>query len=590
MNPEIKSCNNCKKQFTIQSDDSAFYEKLRIPAPTWCPKCRMVRRQLFRNERTLYKVNCALCKKGTLSMYAPENDYLVYCTDCYASDGWNPNSYGVEYDFERPFLSQLGELMKKVPRRALYQDFASNSEYTNMSVYMNNCYLCFGGHHYEDSQYCAQNFYLTNCMDTDFSMKSEFCYDSIHLRRCSRTNFSAYSEDCVDSAFVFGCRNCHDCIGCTNLRNASYYILNQQYSKEEYENKLKELNLGSRGSLRKFMAEFGENTLKYPRKYAWVRNIVNSTGDDLERVKDCLHCFSATEDENVRYSFFVPTGAKDSYDLDHVGLGTENACEIHSSFGGNRIFFGNRVYYSHDVYYSDDCYNSANLFGCVGLRKKEYCILNRQYTKEEYEALVPKIIGHMNAMPYREESGIEYRFGEFFPTSIIPFAYNETVAQEYFPLAKNEALAGGFRWRDPETRSYKVTMKTSDIPDDITQVGEDILGEVIGCAHGGSCQDQCATAFRIIPQELQFYKHAGIPLPDLCPNCRHAERLKMLNPIQLNSRSCECAGSVSKNGMYQNSVDHFHGNQTCSNEFQSPIGLNRKEFVYCEQCYQAEVA
>jgi hypothetical protein len=31
----------------------------------------------------------------------------------------------------------------------------------------------------------------------------------------------------------------------------------------------------------------------------------------------------------------------------------------------------------------------------VGLHDKSYCILNKQYTKEEYEELVPKIIEKM---------------------------------------------------------------------------------------------------------------------------------------------------------------------------------------------------
>ncbi|MFH0806160.1 MAG: hypothetical protein V1885_00300 [Candidatus Brennerbacteria bacterium] len=590
MTSETKTCQNCKQSFVIEPDDFTFYEKVKVPAPTWCPHCRMVRRQLFRNERTLYKTNCALCKKGTLSMYAPEKEYTVYCTECYASDKWDPLSYGVQYDFGKPLLSQFKELMRVVPRRALYQDFASNSEYTNMSVYMNNSYLCFGGHHYEDSQYCAQNFYLANCIDTDFSMKSDFCYDSLHLRRCNRVYFSSYSEDCTDSWLLFGCRNCHDCIGCTNLRNASYCILNEQFSKEEFEKKAEELNLKSRKSFEEFKKRFEAHTLRYPRKYAWVRNVVNSTGDDLEQVRDCIQCFSATDDENCRYSFFVPTGAKDSYDLDHVGLGTENSCELHSAFAASHVLFGNRVYYSHDIYYSDDCYNCSNLFGCIGLRKKEYCILNTQYSKEEYEKLLPQVIDHMNAVPFLDVSGIEYRFGEFFPAAVMPFAYNETVAQEYFPLTKESAVAQGFSWRDTEARNYSITMEAPMVPDSISDVTDDILKAVIGCAHRGTCEDQCTTAFRLTSQELEFYRHSGVPLPTMCPNCRHAERLRKMNSMRLFERSCECVGATSRNGAYQNDAPHFHGNQKCSTGFQTPFSPARPEFIYCEQCYQAEVA
>ena len=39
-------------------------------------------------------------------------------------------------------------------------------------------------------------------------------------------------------------------------------------------------------------------------------------------------------------------------------------------------------------------------------------------------------------------------WGEFFPGMVSPFAYNETVASEYYPLFKTEAEKQGFRWFD----------------------------------------------------------------------------------------------------------------------------------------------
>ena len=63
------------------------------------------------------------------------------------------------------------------------------------------------------------------------------------------------------------------------------------------------------------------------------------------------------------------------------------------------------------------------------MRNNSYCILNKQYTKEEYEALVSKIIEQMNTMPYVDKNGVTYKYGEFFPIELSPFGYNETVAQ-----------------------------------------------------------------------------------------------------------------------------------------------------------------
>jgi len=590
MSTEVRACQNCRVKFSIDSEDQAFYKNLQIPPPTFCPECRMIRRMMFRNERALYKRNCGLCKKPMISMYAPDTPYVAYCIECYQSDKWDPLEYGRDYDFSKSFFEQFGALMRAVPRRTLYQDFAANSDYTNWAVYLKNCYLVFGGHHYEDCYYAAQSFFLKDCYDVDFCKKSEECYGSVHLRQCSKVHFSLYSEDCTDSYFLYGCRNCHHCVGCTNLRNKSYCIFNEQYSKEEYEKKLRELNIGSYKGCRALFDRFLKSSLNFPRKYAWIRNTTNSTGDDLEQTKNCHFCFSASEDENCRYSFFVPTGAKDTYDADHVGLGTELSCELMSGFNNSRVMFGNRIYDSHDVQYSDDCYHSANLFGCISLRKKEYCILNKQYSKETYEELRKRIVEQMKSMPYSDRKERLYQFGEFFPPAISPFAYNETVSQEYFPITKAGSAGKGFDWRDPEEKHYQTTRKPEDLPDNISDASDNITEQIIGCAHGGTCNEQCTTAFKILKEELRFLQKMNLPLPRLCPNCRHYERLKLKNPLKLWHRKCSCKGTLSENGVYKNEARHFHETASCPNELETSYAPERAEIIYCEPCYQAEVA
>lgn len=568
MNPETRNCQNCKNDFVIEVDDFSFYEKIKVPPPTWCFECRMTRRMLFRNERSLYKQNCALCNKPTISMYDPANNYIVYCTDCYSSDKWDPVDYGMDYNFSKPFFEQLNTLFKNIPRRALYQDFAVNSEYTNQSVYMKNCYLSFGGHHYEDSAYCAQNFYLKSCLDVDFSHKNEMCFDSLQLVNCFKVRFGYYSENCIDSWFIYGCHNCSNCVGCTNLVNKTNCIFNEQYTKEEYIKKIKELNLSDQENLAKVKKEFNKNSLNFPRKYANIKNIINSTGDNLEQTKDCKNGFFVSEAENVRYTFFSPTGAKDCYDIDHVGLGASEIYELHSGFEINQVLFSNRIYNSHDVTYSDDVYHSNNIFACAGLRKKSYCILNKQYSREEYDILIEKIKKQMDEIPYIDSKGRIFKYGEFFPIEIIPFAYNESVICDYIPLNEEEILNRGYKYKEPETKNYKQTMLPHQLPS-IEEVKESILNEIIQCDHMGHCNHKCTTAFKFIQNELNIYKTLGVPLPKLCPNCRHMERMSFLNQPRLYSRTCMKEG--------------------CNNEFETSYAPDRPEIIYCEKCYQQEV-
>ena len=111
----------------------------------------------------------------------------------------------------------------------------------------------------------------------------------------------------------------------------------------------------------------------------------------------------------------------------------------------------------------------------------------REY-KEQYEELVPKIIKQMNSMPYIDSKGRSYKYGEFFPSELSPFCYNETIAQEYFPLTKEEVLKQGYRWKEPEARNYQIDIKTKDIPNDIKGVKKEIIGKVIECKNNSDAR------------------------------------------------------------------------------------------------------
>ena len=187
----------------------------------------------------------------------------------------------------------------------------------------------------------------------------------------------------------------------------------------------------------------------------------------------------------------------------------------------------------------------------------------------------------MDDMPYVDTDGKTYGYGEYFAPELSPFAYNETVAQEYFPLSKEGALAQGYSWRTPEKKDYVVEIQTKDLPLSISEVENNIIGKVIECEDKGSCAHQCTGAFKIIGSELQFYKKLDLPIPHKCPNCRHAERFAKHNPLQFWSRTCSCKGN--------NSTEHAHGVEPCTKEFETSYAPDRPEIIYCEKCYQSEV-
>ncbi len=594
MNNEIKTCQNCKKDFSIDPDDFAFYSKMQVPPPTFCPECRAQRRLVWRNERILYKRPCNAPGHSEIvvSNYGPHIKSPIYDQEFWWGDGWDPMSFGRGYDFSKPFFQQFKELLDVVPAPNIATLQCVNSDYCNFTYQTKNCYLSIASDWNEDSAYLYHTVHSKNSLDQLGCANQERCYESVHTRGCYHSAFLYFSSGCMDSSLLYNCHNCQNCFGCVNLRNGKYQIFNQQYSPEGYAEEIKKLNLGSYKNLQTALERFWKLTLRYPHRFANILRTADVRGDYISEAKHCYDCFDVEGPaENLRYAMYTVPNIKDVYDVYGSGGGQEQGYEITSAGGGAQNTVCSALVWSGiNNYYSHFCNASSNIFGCVGLRNKKYCILNKEYSKEEYEALVPKIRAHMDAQPYIDARSRVYKFGEFFPIEIAPFAYNETIAYEYFPLTREEAAAAGYTWREQEKKSYGVTIDAADLPDDITSVGDEILKAVIGCADHSTCAEQCSGAFKIIPQELQYYREMHLPLPRLCSNCRHSRRLKIRNPFQLWHRKCHCAGSSSENGIYKNTGMHMHGAVPCSNEFETSYLSDRPEIVYCESCYQSEAA
>jgi len=593
MNSEIKTCQNCKKDFVIETDDFAFYEKIKVPAPTWCPQCRLIRRMVFRNERSLYKRKCDLCKKDIFSMYLAETSFPVYCHECWWSDKWDSMTYGRNYNWNKSFFEQFKELYDSVPKISLgYYPPNFNVDYSNFVRGGKNIYLSYSISNSnstgsEDIYYSYAADASKNCFDCSILNKSENCYENIEGAQNYNSCFLVRSRDCLDSLFLFDCVNCQKCFMSSNLRNGRYIFNNQQLRKEEYEEKIKNIDFGSAKNLEAKKKEFFNLIEKSIHKFANITKAVNCTGDDINNSKNVQYSFNVHDAENCKYfvrAFFMknamdigvaPTG---ELDYESTGPGLNSFKVLFSMFCYND---------TREISYCNDIQNSSNLFGCNGLRNRHYCILNKQYSKEEYETLVPKIIQHMSDMPYMDKLGRVYKYGEFFPPEFSPFGYNETIAQEFFPIDSGTATKFGYNWETEEAKNRpQPTILPENLPDHIKDVNDSILKEIIGCAHRAECHEQCTGVFKIVQPELEFYRRANLSLPRLCPNCRHYERLKQRNPLKLWHRQCMCDGSTSS----PQAKNHPHHSGKCPNEFETSYAPDRPEIVYCEQCYNSEVA
>jgi len=229
----MPNCKQCHSQFEITDRDREFYEKIDVPAPTWCPECRQIRRLLWRNERTLYQVKCVLCNKQIISSYDANGPYQSVCVQCYYSDKWNPLRYGQDFDFNRPFFEQFDELMKKTPQLNTVSEGNENCDYSNCIGHSKDCYLCFASWESEKTMYSRWSFQNKECADVFRSKACQLSYELINSVNCYNTQHVQDSENCTDSFFLENCKNCINCFGCKNLNNKENQIFNKPATDTE---------------------------------------------------------------------------------------------------------------------------------------------------------------------------------------------------------------------------------------------------------------------------------------------------------------------------------------------------------------------
>jgi hypothetical protein len=486
-----------------------------------------------------------------ISLYSPDKPFQVYSQEAYWSDDWNAIDYGMDVDPQKAFFPQFQKLLQKVPRLAIVNKQSQNSDYCNFSFANKNCYLTFGSHSEEDC-YCQH--YSTknkNCADSLSLYNSELCYGCIYSKNCYRSVFLDHCEQSSECFFSVDLKGCQNCIFSSNLRNKQYYILNKQYSKEEYFEKLKSFEFHRFERFEEarqfYLHEFRK---QFATRNVYQNNCEDTEGGTHENCKNLQQCFDCTNCEACSYCIKMDE-TYHSLDADQMGYDKNEWCyETIGINGAFNIIACESSWHNSDLYYSSFCFNSKNCFGSVSLNQKEYCILNMQYSKEEYENLVPQIIENMM------NNG---EWGEFFPTSMSPFSYNETIAYYDATLSETEVTEKGWKWKT-ESSNIENIQETYIFQDDIKDVTDEILSQVLKC-------EQTGKFFKIQPQELDIYRQLSIPVPHRSPQQRHLDRLHLRNPRQLWDRNCD----------------------KCQKNIQSSYSPERPEKVYCEQCYLKEV-
>ena len=551
MPPLKRICKITGHAFEVSELEQQLRAKFEAPLPDIHPYERLRYLMQFRNVYTLYNDTCDLCGTKTLSVWGESPNFPVYCRDCWYSDKWAPVE--MDLDLERPFFEQHAELIARSPHPArIIAGNMENSAFCNSCSNLKSCYMTFNATGDEDCYYATGIINSQKCVDTVSAVKGEIQYQTVACHQSYKVFWSEYASNCRDCWFVYDCIDCSDCAFSTGLRHKQYVFENCQLTREQYEAKMQELRTGSYAALQKYLAQYAEMKRAYPKRYIIGLRNENASGNWLVNSKNIVDSYDLIDCEDSVNVFNV-WQAKDC--LDVVSMGKD---QLELAFSCTSVGLGStNIRFSSNCY--ENCFNleycsfvqssSHDCFGSAFARKLEYTILNKRYSKEDYAAKVAALRQKM------QERG---EYGQVFPQALVPFAYNESIAQLYMPLTREEAEARGFRWVEKKAPSVPAESVFTP-PDDIADVEwTDVDGKFLLCAESGR-------PFRLVKPEFEFYKQYAIALPRLHPDVRLVKRFPTGLMFNLHEAACV----------------------QCGRQLQTSMEAGDK--VLCEECCQKAV-
>lgn len=556
-----KICTQCRSPFGVAPEDLGFHERISptyagtrfdIPPPSLCPDCRFRRRISWRNEYHYYSRKCSSCEKPVVSVHAEDRSFPVFCNRCWWGDGWDPLEYGLPYDPNRSFFEQFTELAGRVPQLAMMNDngvSSENCEYTNDFAFGKNCYLVTGSWQVQDSFYSSCCNHVRDVCDCEcVNLGSELVYESIDSTQLYHCTFLQSSSGCHHCHFGIDLKGCSDCVGCIGLRQAKFHILNEPFAEEEYRQRVASLDLSSAAGQSRFAAHFQRHAAAFPRKPRQFVGCEDCAGDNLT---NCRNVFGFDTFDGEHSKYFVKGDApKHCQDIQNSG-NPQWCYESITPDNSYLVSFSLWCWKCKNVLYSDNCHSSDDLFGCIALKRHRHCILNRQYAPSEYEALVSRIIANMRR---------DGEWGEFFPSALSPFAYEDSLAGDLFPLSKEELHRRG--WRSKERPKKAGLPATAPLPDRIADAPEMITRELFACT-------DCEKNYRILPAELLFYQKMSLPPPHRCPECRRRRRQAIRVPYSFRPHLRRC--------------------EECGRAVETAYPETLAPKIFCESCYSASV-
>ena len=517
-------CKITRQPFELHKREADAYRHFNLPLPSISPHERFRRQLAFKGRQQFYWRKCDITGKRIYSIYPKKAPFPVISSELWYSDEWDPLQYGRKFKPKKSFLEQLFALWQVVPRPAQAAKGVAHSYAIYDARHIADSFLVSEAEHVERSCYSVGLRSCVDCCDCLNVSHCSDCYECIDCHECSLLRWAEHCWGCRDSWFLSNCQNCKHCLFCANLQDKEYYIFNEKVTPEDYEKTLAELKLNNRTMLETARKKFFGflKTREVSKRY--VDDWDSTTGNYLYQTTNAYESYNCSDCRDIVRCCSL-TKAKHCLDGHSFGDDISESAQF-VSCGMKATHLLNCVdcfdHVSH-LAYCFNCEKSSHLLGCVGLREKEYCILNKQYTKAEYQETRFFIEAQM-----REK----HQWAAYLQIAFSPFAYNQSAAQEYIPLNEIQAALMSYLWETDEDELVKPSQllggddepseRYSEIPAEISEIDRDARRTTVYlCEMSGK-------PFQFSEMELLLYDRMGVPPPGRVFEQRHKERIARL--------------------------------------------------------------
>lgn len=288
-------------------------------------------------------------------------------------------------EFQKAF-NDLKVGFPKIPSLSLRSE---KSPYGDYIIDCNNVYYAFDAVKCEDGFYLYDAYNSKNSIDCYLADSCELCHEVTDSSGCYNGSHLLGCEECVDCSYCISCMNCQNCFGSVCLSNKRYCFFNKQLSKEEYEKKVSEyMKVKSSEEIFKEVKALEQSFV--PKTPIELYNEDSNALHYAYHNKNCYYLSTSTGNEEAAY-VFDSHREKNTFDTSY-SVENESCYELTDCVRSNGCFVGKDLAKCINCYFSENLVNCSDCIGCMYLSSKQYCILNKQYTKEEYEKIKNEIL------------------------------------------------------------------------------------------------------------------------------------------------------------------------------------------------------